>query len=620
MILITGAAGHVGNVLARELLARGERVRALVLPGEDCSALEGLAVERVEGNVLDAASLRTAMRGVDTVYHLAGIISIMPGRNEIMRRVNVEGTRNVARTAREAGVRRLVYTSSIHALGRPAMGTSIDEEVGFDAGNPAGEYDRTKAEGSLEVLAEVARGLDAVIVCPTGIIGPHDYRGSEMGSLLSSWMRNCPHLYVDGWFDFVDVRDIALGHILAAERGTRGRTYILAGERVSVPALLDHVREASGVHTPGFRIPARLAIAAAPLAALYARLRGTQPLFTAYSMETLLSNSRISCERARRELGYTPRPLAATLWDTVRWWREREAAASAATTARTARSAAAARAARPASAVGARRPAGAGVAVVTGASSGIGAATAKSLAALGYTVALAARRVDRLEAIAADIRAAGGQAAVIPADLASPDGPQRLFDDVAARFGAADVLVNNAGFGWYGYVDDMPAATARDMIQVNNAAMVQLSVLFLPGMKRRGRGHIINVSSVAGSIPSQGVALYSATKSFVDSFTTALHRELSGTPVHVSAVRPGPVVTEFYRTAASLSSGRSVPAERFGISATAVARAICSLLARPRRVSYVPGGLRVIPLIELGFGWIFDRIGPLLLKRQAQRA
>ena len=144
-----------------------------VLPNEDLSSLNGMPLDVVKGNVLDRCAVRAAVEGVEIVYHLAGIISIMPGRDEAMRQVNVVGTGNVARISREAGVRRMVYVSSIHALARPAKGTAIDEKVLFDPHSAAGEYDQTKAEASLEVLAETGKGLDAVLVCPTGIIGPY---------------------------------------------------------------------------------------------------------------------------------------------------------------------------------------------------------------------------------------------------------------------------------------------------------------------------------------------------------------------------------------------------------------------------------------------------------------
>jgi nucleoside-diphosphate-sugar epimerase len=156
MILVTGAAGHVGNVLVRQLIERGETVRALLLPGEDSSSLNDLPVEKVTGDVLEPASLSAAMRGVEVVYHLAAIIAILPGSEALMQRVNVEGTLNVIRAAQAAGVRRLIYTSSIHALQRPPAGVTINESLHFDISNPSGAYDRTKAAGSLEVLKAVA--------------------------------------------------------------------------------------------------------------------------------------------------------------------------------------------------------------------------------------------------------------------------------------------------------------------------------------------------------------------------------------------------------------------------------------------------------------------------------
>jgi len=178
------------------------------------------------------------------------------------------------------------------------------------------------------------------------------------------------------------------------------------------------------------------------------------------------------------------------------------------------------------------------------------------------------------------------------------------------------VLVNNAGFGWYGYASDMPSETALQMVQVNNAALAQLIVLFLPLMRGRGHGHVINVSSIVGGFPSPWAALYSATKSFVDTLTTALHRELRGSGVHVSAVRPGPVLTEFYQTVFRLSQGRSIPVGRFPIRPEAVANAILGLLRRPRRAVYVPRRFGAIPRVELGFGWLIDRVAVLLMRRQ----
>lgn len=322
MILVTGAAGHIGNVLVRELLKDGEKVRALVLPGEDISSLHGLKIEICEGNVLDPVSLERALRGIDYVYHLAGVISIMPGQNELMRRVNVDGTLNVLAAAKKARVKRMVYTSSIHALSRDWKG-KIDEKVPFDPCNQAGEYDRTKAQASLAVLQAVKEGLDAVIVCPTGVIGPYDYRGSEMGSLLRTWLRKRPHLLIEGAYDFVDVRDVARGQILACRNGRKGEVYILSGRSIKIMQMKQMVQDVIGRHSLTIKVPTWLAKFGCAFTPWYYRLFGKIPKFTKYSIETVQSNSDISHKKAKKELGYNPREMLETIADTVHWWLAR---------------------------------------------------------------------------------------------------------------------------------------------------------------------------------------------------------------------------------------------------------------------------------------------------------
>jgi short-subunit dehydrogenase len=259
------------------------------------------------------------------------------------------------------------------------------------------------------------------------------------------------------------------------------------------------------------------------------------------------------------------------------------------------------------------------IAVVTGASSGIGAATARRLVHEGMQVVLVARRLDRLEELAREIQQGGGQAYTIAADLMQESDRARVFQEVTERYGDVDILVNNAGLGWYGYGSDMQWKTAWEMLQVNVEAVVQLTLGFLGKMRQRDVGHIINVGSISGSIPSQGIALYGATKSFLDNFTTALYRELKGTRVHISVVRAGPVRTEFGEVALSKENGGHVPTEHVGVTADYVAWRIWKLMLRPRRVIYVPGWLRVVPWAELAFGWIIDRVGPLLLKNQKSK-
>lgn len=320
MNLVTGATGHIGNVLVRALLDRGERVRALILPGEDTTSLNGLEVEKVEGDVLDFPALQAALHGIEYVFHLAGLISILPGRNPLLQLVNVVGTRNVLHAARSARTRRLVYTSSIHALTDVPHGIRIDEQVPFDPEHNLSAYGQSKAQASLEVQRAVNEGLDAVLACPTGVIGPYDFRYSEMGQLIYDCAQQKPQLYVDGAYDFVDVRDVAQGLIAARDKGRSGETYILSGELISVHGLLEAVWKVTGQRFLSLRVPLVLANFAAHFTPLYYRLTHTRPRLTSCSLATLASNADISHAKAQRELGYSPRPIREALADTVRWF------------------------------------------------------------------------------------------------------------------------------------------------------------------------------------------------------------------------------------------------------------------------------------------------------------
>ncbi len=180
MNLVTGATGHIGNVLVRELAKRGEKVRVLVLPGEDLSPLNGLDIEVIEGNILDNCCLGPAFEGIEYVFHLAGIISIMPGKDDFVHDVNVNGTINMLTAAKNANVKRFIHTSSIHAFKRIPHGVLVDENVPIDPDSAVAAYDQSKAEATLAVLKAAKNGLPAVVVCPTGVIGPYDYKDSEI--------------------------------------------------------------------------------------------------------------------------------------------------------------------------------------------------------------------------------------------------------------------------------------------------------------------------------------------------------------------------------------------------------------------------------------------------------
>ena len=322
MVLVTGATGHIGNVLVRQLLSRGEAVRALIHKDENKKALDGLKVEMVKGDVRNPDSLLQAFRGIDVVYHLAGIISILPGQNRLLHQVNIVGTQNIVKACLKTGVKRLVYTSSIHAIEESACGTVIDETMPFNPEKVPGGYGRSKARAALAVLKGVEQGLDTVIVCPTGVTGPYDHNISEIGQLIIDFANGNLKSYIDGAYDFVDVRDVARGIILAGEKGRRGESYILSGEQVTVYELLSMLQESTGLKAPSFKAPIWLARMAAKVTPIYYRLTGTNPRFTTYSIDVLCSNSTISSEKARRELGFTTRPIRESIADATLWFVE----------------------------------------------------------------------------------------------------------------------------------------------------------------------------------------------------------------------------------------------------------------------------------------------------------
>lgn len=258
--------------------------------------------------------------------------------------------------------------------------------------------------------------------------------------------------------------------------------------------------------------------------------------------------------------------------------------------------------------------------LITGASAGIGESLARFLSAQGWYTLLAARRESRLRELAREISEQGGRAAVFPVDISRHEEREHLIAQIKEKIGEPDVLINNAGFGWYGYFHQMPLELAEQMAAVNIMAVMHLTRLVLPGMLERRTGHIINIGSVAGGFPNQGVALYSASKAFMDAFTTSLHRELRGSGVHASVMRLGPVQTEFFSRAKNLENGGPVPAEKLAIPVERVNQALGRLIHKPRRVVYVPWFLGASRFVELLLGACVDQLGPLLLRRNDRTA
>jgi dihydroflavonol-4-reductase len=319
-VVVTGAAGHVGGNLVRALLARGRSVRALV--HHDRRALENLDLEVIQGDICDLTFLRRAFVGAETVFHTAAYISLLKDDWPRLEQVNIGGTRNVVQACLDCGVGRLVHFSSIHALVQEPPELPVDESRPLADFSWCLPYDRSKAGAEREVLCGIERGLDAVILNPTAIIGPYDYKPSHFGEVLLALAEGRLPALVDGGFDWVDVRDVVEGAIQAEARAAFGPRYLLAGHWVSLRDIAAAVETITGSRAPRFVCPAELALLAAPFITALFQLLGKRPLFTSVSLEIICNNRRVSHERATRELGYSPRAFRETLEDTFRWFAQ----------------------------------------------------------------------------------------------------------------------------------------------------------------------------------------------------------------------------------------------------------------------------------------------------------
>jgi dihydroflavonol-4-reductase len=319
-IAVTGASGHIGANLVRELLGRGFDVVALVR--QSSLALDGLDIERVDGDILDLQSLRMAFSGVEQVYHSAAWISIQPGDRDKLERVNVEGTNNVLHACREEGVATLVHFSSIHALAQTPLDRAVTEDnplVDEQAGHVA-EYDRSKARADRLVRQNDCATLTTRIIYPTAVLGPNDFKLSLFGEVMTKLARGKLPVLVSGGFNWVDARDVAWGAVEAAEKGTDGDRFMLSGHYVSMQRVAAVIAELSDIPAPKLTCPVWLAGMFAPLMTGWARLTGETPLYTRDSLAALRANKLMSHAKASREFNYQPRPFRESVADALNFY------------------------------------------------------------------------------------------------------------------------------------------------------------------------------------------------------------------------------------------------------------------------------------------------------------
>ncbi|HEY3229098.1 MAG TPA: NAD-dependent epimerase/dehydratase family protein [Roseiflexaceae bacterium] len=322
-VLVLGATGFIGGQIARALIERGYRVRALRRPSSSMLALDGLQVELATGDLRDRVSLLAAMRDVEAVFHAAGYYppnSLAPRRS---LRMAVGGMRAVLECAREAGVRRVVYTSSLSTIGPASNGRALaDERDAYLPGSVAEPYFEVKWAMEAEVYRAVAAGQEVVALCPTVVFGPGDVKPTT-GLTLLALRRGLMPAYIEGVINIVDVRDVAQAHVTALERGRSGERYILGGHNTSLGETLRLAARIAGVAPPRVRVPAGLALLAGKLgevASLAIPRRPFLPLCEA--IEMIRHGQHYDCGKAQRDLSLATRPLEETLGDSLEWFRQ----------------------------------------------------------------------------------------------------------------------------------------------------------------------------------------------------------------------------------------------------------------------------------------------------------
>ena len=319
-ILVTGGTGFLGSNLAASLLEEGCNVKILRRPGSDLRAVGTLDVEHVLGDVRDIGSLHRAMKGCDTVFHTAAVISHWKKERPLMFDVNILGTRNVVESCLQLGVRRLVHTSSTAAVGFPEHGSLADETTRFNWEPYDVGYRISKHQAEMEIHRGVKLGLDAVLVNPTVIIGPRDIH-FHGGQLIRDVYRKKIFYYVRGRMSIVYVDDVVRGHLLAARYGRTGERYILCGENLSRREIIAAIAEIVGGIKPLFRMPTSLVKLVTTASELIAESLQRRPWVTRELLAGSELDYHISCRKAQAELGYTFTPFREAVQKTFTWYR-----------------------------------------------------------------------------------------------------------------------------------------------------------------------------------------------------------------------------------------------------------------------------------------------------------
>lgn len=321
--LVTGGAGFIGSHVVKELLNKGIETRVLVLPGEKTRNLDGLEIEQFPGDVTDPARMKQAVKGCDWVFHLAAIYALWLPRPEKMREVNVDGTFNILLAAAEGGVKRVIHTSSIAVFGGQGSDRDATEQSPFALGKTGNLYAQTKYDAHQVARQFANDGLDVTIAAPTGPLGPGDVGPTPTGRLLLMAAVSPIAVLTDSVSNMIDVRDVAEGHLLVAEKGHTGESYLLGNQNISMREMAEMAQSAIGVKRPIVSLPRPVLKGAAKTLVFVAdKITRRAPLISPSAISIAELGLRADCSKAVSKLGLPQTPLKTSIRDALRWFAE----------------------------------------------------------------------------------------------------------------------------------------------------------------------------------------------------------------------------------------------------------------------------------------------------------
>ena len=323
-VLVTGATGFIGGNLVRMLWRRGYDVSALVRRGSDARALEDTGIQQVAGDILDRDSLDNAVRGCEAVFHCAAAYTFWSPDPSLVYRTNVTGTENVLDAAGDAGVPRIVYTSTVSTIGLPdggSAGDPGDEDTPVQAHHLVGAYKNSKFEAEKLALAKAEQGLPVVVVNPTAPVGAWDVKPTPTGRMVLDFLRGRVPVYINTGMNLVDVGDVAAGHILAMEKGRPGQRYVLGNVNLSLKQVFTLLGELTGLPVPRFKAPLWLVVAAGRLDGLVeGKLMRRRPAIPLEGVRVARRPMYVRCDKAIEELGLPQSPVENALRDSIDWF------------------------------------------------------------------------------------------------------------------------------------------------------------------------------------------------------------------------------------------------------------------------------------------------------------